>query len=75
MGKLVLVLAMLFALRLHAATFTSGAPRSTDNNGSCGIALLPAATLLLPLLRSRSHRRERRDHALHHHQRLADVKA
>jgi hypothetical protein len=39
---------MLVALRLHAATFTSGAPRSTDNDDSCDIALLPAATQLLP---------------------------
>src|SRR5215210_2015844 len=45
---LVLVLAALVALHLHAATFTNGAPRSTDNDDSCDISVVPAATLLLP---------------------------
>jgi hypothetical protein len=32
----------------HAADYPSGRPHSTDNDDSCDIALLPAATLLLP---------------------------
>jgi hypothetical protein len=36
------------AVTAHAATFTSGRPTSTDNDDTCDIALLPAATLLLP---------------------------
>jgi len=33
----------------NAATFPSGSPSTTNNDDSCDIALLPAATLLLPL--------------------------
>ena len=40
---------LLFALPpLGAATFTSSAPTTTNNDDSCDIALLPAATLLIP---------------------------
>lgn len=44
------VIALLFAavLPLSAATFTSNSPRTTNNDDSCDISLLPAATLLLP---------------------------
>jgi hypothetical protein len=49
---LVLVLAALIALQAapdaRAATFTGGAPHSTNNDDTCDIGLLPAATLLLP---------------------------
>jgi hypothetical protein len=50
--RLVLVLAALIALQAApdacAATFTGSAPHSTNNDDTCDIALLPAATLLLP---------------------------
>jgi hypothetical protein len=39
---------LLFALPLAAATFTTNGPRSTNNDDSCDISLLPAATLLIP---------------------------
>jgi hypothetical protein len=42
------VLLVFLASTAHAGTFTSGLPHSTDNDDSCDIALLPAATLLLP---------------------------
>jgi hypothetical protein len=49
---LVLVLATLTALQAspdaRAATVTGGAPHSINNDDTCDIALLPAATLLLP---------------------------
>lgn len=43
-------IALLFAaaLPLSAATFTANSPRTTNNDDSCDISLLPAATLLLP---------------------------
>jgi hypothetical protein len=46
--RLVFVLLMSLGISAHAATFTGGAPHSTNNDDSCDIALLPAATLLLP---------------------------
>jgi hypothetical protein len=48
MKHLAFVLLVLLGTTAHAATFTSGLPHSTDNDDSCDIALLPAATLLLP---------------------------
>jgi hypothetical protein len=48
MKRLALVLLTFLGITAHAATFTSGGPRSTNNDDSCDIALLPAATLLLP---------------------------
>ena len=39
---------LLFALPLFADTFTTNGPHSTDNDDTCDIALLPAATLLIP---------------------------
>ena len=47
--RLLLVAVLLcFAAPLVADTFPNGGPRSTDNDDSCDIAALPAATLLLP---------------------------
>ncbi len=42
--------ALFLAATLHvqAANYPTGNPRTTDNDDSCDIALLPAATLLLP---------------------------
>jgi hypothetical protein len=48
MKHLAFVLLVLLGTTAQAATFTSGLPHSTDNDDSCDIALLPAATLLLP---------------------------
>jgi hypothetical protein len=49
MRTLVAVLFSLFVLLpVGAATFGTGGPASTNNDDSCDIALLPAATLLLP---------------------------
>ena len=44
------VVALLFiaVLPLSAATFTSNSPTTTNNDDSCDISLLPAATLLMP---------------------------
>lgn len=39
---------LLCALPLVAATFTTNGPRTTNNDDSCDISLLPAATLLFP---------------------------
>jgi hypothetical protein len=41
-------LVLSLTVAVNAATFTSGRPTSTDNDDTCDIALLPAATLLLP---------------------------
>ena len=46
--RLLLVAVLLSAVPLSAATFTANGPRSTNNDDSCDIALLPAATLLIP---------------------------
>ena len=35
-------------LLLFAVTASASSPTTTDNDGSCDIALAPAATLLLP---------------------------
>jgi hypothetical protein len=43
-----LVLSLFVPLAAHAAVFTTGGPASTNNDDSCDIAVLPAATLLLP---------------------------
>lgn len=47
---LILVTLMLLALPAVAATFGAGhgGPRTTDNDDTCDIAVMPAATLLLP---------------------------
>jgi hypothetical protein len=42
------ILTFVAALHVQAATYPTGNPRTTDNDDSCDIALLPAATLLLP---------------------------
>ena len=39
---------LLFAATAHAGTFTKGGPATTDNDASCDISVMPAATLLLP---------------------------
>jgi hypothetical protein len=39
---------LIAALQVQAATYPTGNPRTTDNDDSCDISLLPAATLLLP---------------------------
>jgi hypothetical protein len=46
--KSALFLALLLAVSAEAATSTSLKPTTTDNDDSCDISLLPAATLLLP---------------------------
>jgi len=43
-----LALIIMLATAAGGATFTSGNPTTTNNDDSCDIALLPAATLLLP---------------------------
>jgi hypothetical protein len=43
-----ILLSILLAIPAMAATFPSGAPATTNNDDSCDIAMLPAATLLLP---------------------------
>jgi hypothetical protein len=48
MKRLAFVLLTFLAITAQAATFTNGGPHSTNNDDSCDIALLPAATLLLP---------------------------
>ncbi|HEY4640325.1 MAG TPA: hypothetical protein VII75_03200 [Thermoanaerobaculia bacterium] len=47
MRRTLLAFSTFVALTLHAATFTV-APSTTNNDDSCDIAVLPAATLLLP---------------------------
>ncbi len=42
------VVLLLFAVPLLGDTFPLGGPRSTNNDDSCDISALPAATLLLP---------------------------
>ena len=46
--KTAFTLALFFAVTLKAGTFVGGSPTTTNNDDSCDIALLPAATLLLP---------------------------
>ena len=49
MKKTIIFLALtLLAIPAAAGVFGTGAPRTTNNDDSCDIALLPAATLLLP---------------------------
>ena len=48
MKKALFLFAMLLALSAGAATFSSGNPSTTNNDDSCDIAVMPAATLLLP---------------------------
>src|SRR5215210_5967921 len=49
MRHAVLVLGVLFlAFSARAEIYETGAPHSTNNDDSCDLALLPAATLLLP---------------------------
>jgi hypothetical protein len=45
---LAVVFAVLLSFPLLAERFVTGGPTTTDNDDSCDIALLPAATLLLP---------------------------
>jgi hypothetical protein len=47
LGFILLALA-LWAIPAAAETYPNGAPRTTNNDDSCDIATLPAATLLLP---------------------------
>ncbi len=47
MQKLSLLL-LIVTISASASTFVSGSPSTTNNDDSCDIALLPAATLLLP---------------------------
>lgn len=42
-------LALLLTSALYAATYPANSPASTNNDDTCDIALLPAATLLLPI--------------------------
>jgi hypothetical protein len=50
MKKIIIALALvLLAVPALAATFPSGGPHTTNNDDSCDISTLPAATLLLPL--------------------------
>ena len=42
------LLILVLALPLTAATFTRNGPITTNNDDSCDIGLYPAATLLLP---------------------------
>jgi hypothetical protein len=48
MRKTLFLLFLVGAVHLQAANYPSGNPRTTDNDDSCDISLLPAATLLLP---------------------------
>jgi hypothetical protein len=48
MRRLAILPAVLLAVSLSGATFTTNSPTTTNNDDSCDIALLPAATLLLP---------------------------
>jgi hypothetical protein len=49
MKRLILTLALiLLVLPAAAATFNTGGPNTTNNDDSCDVAVLPAATLLLP---------------------------
>lgn len=48
MKTIVLAFSLFLAVALDAATYPSGSPSTTNNDDSCDIALLPAATLLLP---------------------------
>ena len=43
-----LVLLVLLALPVAADVFNTGGPRTTNNDDTCDIAVMPAATLLLP---------------------------
>ena len=45
---LLLVAVAVLSSTLSAATFPSGRPSTTNNDDSCDVAVLPAATLLLP---------------------------
>ena len=46
--RLALLAVLLVSLAASADTYTVGGPRTTNNDDSCDISLLPAATLLLP---------------------------
>ena len=48
MRKTLFMLFLVATVHVQAATYPSGNPRTTDNDDSCDISLLPAATLLLP---------------------------
>jgi hypothetical protein len=48
MRKILFMLLLVAAVHVQAANYPSGNPRTTDNDDSCDISLLPAATLLLP---------------------------
>lgn len=47
-GPLLLLGSLLLALPATAGTFTTNQPSTTNNDDSCDIAVLPAATLLVP---------------------------
>src|SRR5215213_4992621 len=48
MRSILFTLFLIGAVHVHAATYQVSNPRTTDNDDSCDISLLPAATLLLP---------------------------
>ncbi|HET7434790.1 MAG TPA: hypothetical protein VFN10_08765 [Thermoanaerobaculia bacterium] len=48
MRRLTGLVFLLVSFSAYAATFPSGQPSTTNNDDSCDIAVLPAATLLLP---------------------------
>jgi hypothetical protein len=48
MKKIVATLLLLSATSAFAGSYTAGAPSTTNNDDSCDVAVMPAATLLLP---------------------------
>ena len=48
MRRLAWLLLLLLSTSVSAGSYSSNSPRTTNNDDSCDIALLPAATLLLP---------------------------
>ena len=48
MKKLISIFVLLLAVPLGAATFTTNGPSTTNNDDTCDISVMPAATLLVP---------------------------
>ena len=48
MKNLLTIACLLLAIPLSAATFTTNGPTTTNNDDSCDISVMPAATLLVP---------------------------
>ena len=48
MRTLAALVTLLVAATVNAGTFAKGGPATTDNDSSCDISVMPAATLLLP---------------------------